>query len=90
MWRGSGGEIIESYAILTTRPNELMEPIHNRMPVILGEDEEGAWLDVEGTEITALLKSLETPFPSEHLEAFPVSTRVNSPRFDQPDLIERV
>ncbi len=89
VWRGSGGEIIESYAILTTRPNELMEPIHNRMPVILGEDDEGAWLNAQGTEITALLKSLETPFPSEHLEAFPVSAKVNFPQFDSPDLIRQ-
>ena len=89
VWRGTGGEIVESCAILTTRPNTLLEPIHNRMPVILEEGQEGLWLDPITPDTDRLLELLQRPYPADLLEAFPVSTRVNSPRIDRPELIQR-
>ncbi|MBI3934341.1 MAG: SOS response-associated peptidase [Acidobacteria bacterium] len=89
VWHGSGGEIIEGYAILTTRPNTLMAPIHDRMPVILEQEMEALWLDIPGADIASLLSTLEIPFPAEALETFPVSTQVNSPKFDFPGLVRR-
>ncbi|OFW00079.1 MAG: hypothetical protein A3H94_02495 [Acidobacteria bacterium RIFCSPLOWO2_02_FULL_60_20] len=89
VWHGTGGEIIEGYAILTTRPNVLMAPIHDRMPVILDQAMEDFWLDIPGADITSLVATLENPFPAEALEAFPVSTKVNSPKFDFPELLRR-
>jgi putative SOS response-associated peptidase YedK len=87
LWPNSDSPATGGYAILTTRPNSLMEPIHHRMPVILEEGLESAWLDIHRTNITDLLAQLEDPFPSEKLEAFPVSIRVNSPITDSPELL---
>ena len=87
---GSGGEVVESYAILTTRPNPFLEPIHDRMPVILREAREQEWLESEEARVEHLLHSLEEPYPPKLLEAFPVSKQVNSPIFDLPSLVQRV
>ena len=89
VWHDPGSELIEGYAILTTQPNALLEPIHDRMPVILDESREAAWLDVHGTDIASLLEELATPFPADSLEAFAVSPRVNSPAADSPELLRR-
>jgi putative SOS response-associated peptidase YedK len=84
-----GDEPLETFTIMTTENNELMEPIHNRMPVILHEKDEGLWLDPElkdPEKLTPLLK----PYPSEEMELYVVSTVVNSPKNDVPDCIEPV
>ena len=85
-WHGEGGEVMETYAILTTEPNELMRPIHDRMPVILRPDRESAWLETPGGKIEELIEQLSVPYPAGELEAHVVSTRVNSPTNDSPDL----
>ena len=85
-WRPRGGEAIRSCTIITTEPNSFMEPIHNRMPVILSRDAESAWLD-RGIEDADLLTGLLAPYPSEEMAAYQVSTLVNSPRNDLPDCI---
>ena len=74
---------IESCAILTTAANELVAPIHDRMPVILDRESYDLWLDPDADEeeIRALLR----PFPSDRMIAFPVSPRVNSPAVDDPE-----
>jgi putative SOS response-associated peptidase YedK len=64
-----GDEAIESYTILTTAPNTIMEPIHNRMPVILGTDDEDAWLDPETSVDTA--RAMGMACPSEWLQVAP-------------------
>jgi len=88
-WRKpDGGELI-TFTIITTRANELMKPVHDRMPVILERAGEEPWLDpdVKGAaELGALLK----PFPAEGMEAYYVSPLVNSPRNDVPQCIEAV
>lgn len=79
-------EWIESCAIVTTKPNELMVPIHNRMPVILSPDVEALWLDPSVTE-PAEVMSLLRPYDSALMEAYAVSELVNSVRNDRPELI---
>jgi putative SOS response-associated peptidase YedK len=82
-WRGPDGPV-ETCTIVTTEPNAVTAPIHNRMPVILDPADYDRWLDPSQPDGQALLK----PCPAEWLEVFPVSTRVNSPRNDTADLIE--
>ncbi len=80
----SNGERLTSLSIITTDANEVVAPIHDRMPVILAPDDEDRWL--ESTEPTQL-KRLLGPCPSEFLDAYPVSTQVNDPTNDNPDII---
>ncbi|MBE0646778.1 MAG: SOS response-associated peptidase [Bacteroidales bacterium] len=83
-WVSAEGEIILSFSIITTGPNELMAPIHNRMPVILHPENEKLWLD--DTNENALQELLK-PYPADLMKAFPVSTLVNSPKNDRPEVI---
>jgi putative SOS response-associated peptidase YedK len=69
-WR-HGDDIILSYTILTTQPNELLAPIHSRMPVIIGDDELDTWLDPEIN--TDTVKAMCMPCPSEWLTAAPAT-----------------
>jgi putative SOS response-associated peptidase YedK len=78
-----------SCVIITTAPNELMEPIHNRMPAILGREDEDGWLDPDQSEPEILLPMLES-FPAELMEAYPVSPAVNSPRNQSAEVIRPV
>jgi putative SOS response-associated peptidase YedK len=82
-----GGEPVESCTILTTDANELMRPIHERMPVIIPHDEYGLWLDPRCQE-TGQLGRLLRPFPSEGMVAYRVSTVVNNPKNDVPQCVE--
>jgi putative SOS response-associated peptidase YedK len=74
-----------TFLIITTKANELLEPIHDRMPAILSSEGEEIWLD-KGAETLEALAFL-TPYPVEQMEAFPVSRAVNEPRDEGPDLI---
>jgi putative SOS response-associated peptidase YedK len=67
------------FIIITTKPNELMEKIHNRMPVILNKDIEDDWLNPENEEPDILLKFLSS-YPASEMEAYPISSLVNSPK----------
>ena len=75
-------------SIVTTVPNNLVAPIHNRMPVILDPDDWDAWL-AEDTPL-ARLRPLLFPFPSEVLLAYPVSAAVNNVRSSGPQLLAQV
>ncbi|MFO8115227.1 MAG: SOS response-associated peptidase [Halorubrum sp.] len=77
---------VETFTVVTTEPNELVADLHHRMAVILDPDEEGTWLRGDPDEAAALLD----PYPADELTAYPVSTRVNSPAVDAPELIERL
>jgi len=87
-WEGSGISI-QSCTILTTDANDLMAPIHDRMPVILPADAYAAWLDHAVTD-PARLKSLWQPCSMEHLVAERISTRVNNPANDDPLCIKPI
>ena len=80
----------QSCTIITTTPNAVMEPVHNRMPVILPRDAEGVWLDASGARSTAELKELLAPYAGPDLEVYEVSKLVNSPRNDTPEVLARV
>ncbi len=82
------GESLETCAILTTEPNKLLKPIHNRMPVILHSSRYDRWLDPE--EEVDQLQSFLTPYQSDEMEAHPVSTYVNNPENDDENCIEPV
>jgi len=77
-------ETVPCVTILTTEPNDLMEPIHDRMPVVLSEDVESEWL----TAGPNVRKELCRPYPDEDLTAYEISTRVNNPDNDDPTVIE--
>lgn len=80
-WEGGGGQTVESCTILTTAPNELVRPLHDRMPVILPEEAYDLWLDPEIRTVERLLGLLR-PFPAERMLACPVETLVNNPAND--------
>ena len=77
---------MRSCTILTTTPNELMKPLHDRMPVILSPNDFDVWLDSEKNE-PASLGYLYEPFPDSELIATPVSTIVNNAKHEGPDCI---
>ncbi|MBW4577695.1 MAG: SOS response-associated peptidase [Aphanothece sp. CMT-3BRIN-NPC111] len=84
-WEGEDGEAIESCTILTTEPNEIMRPIHNRMPVILDPKDYDLWLDSKVK--SELLQPLLRPYSAEEMAVYPVSTKVNKPVNDSSELI---
>jgi putative SOS response-associated peptidase YedK len=83
-WQSPDGSEIRSATIVTTEPNELMRPIHNRMPVILPAAAQAQWLDPAPRFD---LQKLLLPYPSAEMEAYPVSTLVNSPANDRPEIL---
>lgn len=88
MWSDPEGSMLQTCTILTTRPNDMMAPIHNRMPVILEKEDYDMWLDPGDNPQQAL--HLLRPYPAEKMAAYPVSTFVNSPRNDAPACIEPI
>lgn len=87
-WQDPVGMALDSCTILVTAGNELMRPIHDRMPVILDDARWEAWLDPAADP--AALQALLQPYPAEAMTAWPVSLRVNHPRHDGPDCRERL
>ena len=88
-WRDPSGASIESCAIITTEANELVRPIHHRMPVILPEELEDPWLDPDLDDSIALSQFL-APFPDREIEAYEVSRLVNSASNNSPEVITPV
>jgi putative SOS response-associated peptidase YedK len=83
------GEVLDTFAILTTEPNAKMADIHDRMPVILAQKDEEEWLDPENQDAKRLAKFLR-PCPANWLETYEVSTLVNSPRNNSPEILRPV
>lgn len=88
-WKGADGEEIESCTLLTTEPNELMQPIHNRMPVILDPKDYDLWLDSE-VKKPELLQPLLRSYQTEEMTAYPVSKTVNKPSNDTAECINSI
>ena len=86
-WRPSSGRALETCTIVTTRANELVLPLHDRMPVVLDVRHFDLWLDPEEGS-PALLLPLLTPCASVEMEAVRVSRLVNSPANDDPRCLE--
>lgn len=87
-WRDENGAETLSFSMLTTQANAFMKDIHDRMPVMLSEDQFSEWLDAELTDVS-LIKSLLSSSGRADLEARPVSTLVNSPRNQGPEVLNR-
>lgn len=79
---------LETYTIITTDPNELMEPIHNRMPVILAPRDYGRWLEPGDPQRPPV--DLLRPYDAEQMTAWKVSRAVGNVRNNSPGLIEPV
>lgn len=89
-WQSPDGSQLRSFTILTTAPNDLVERTHDRMPVILrDEDAEEAWLDVQGTPVTDL-EPFFIPLAASEMDAYAVGKRVGSPANDDPGLLTPV
>ncbi len=89
IWMGPDGSEITTCALLTTRANALVAPVHARMPVILPPETWEAWLQ-PGEVDPATMEPLWRPYPAEAMQRWRVSPAVNNPRVDAPHLIEAV
>lgn len=87
-WTNQDGEILRTFCIITTGPNAVMTPIHDRMPVIVDKENWGTWLDPKFND-PSQLGAILAPFDPNRMEAWPVSRRVSSAREDGSELIER-
>lgn len=86
-WSTPDGQPIDSCTILTTVANDLIQPLHVRMPVIPASQDHDLWLDVSIWEVERP-QPLLRPYPAEEIAANPVSTRVNDPANDSPEWME--
>lgn len=85
-WSRNGDEVV-SAAIVTTEANEVVAELHDRMPVILDREEERRWLETDDVDAR---QSLLDPFPADRTTAYEVSTAVNNPANEGPELVEPV
>ena len=87
-WKSSKGEVVHSCSIITTIPNAILEPIHNRMPVILSRESECSWLTSDTD--SSYLRELLLPYPADAMEVYQVSALVNASNNDTPEVTFRV
>ena len=85
----SSSQTIQSCTTITTAPNEVCMPLHDRMPVILESKDYARWIGEEPTEPPHLMMMLK-PYPAAAMEAYPVSTRVGSVKNTDVALFERL
>ncbi|MBC8554093.1 MAG: SOS response-associated peptidase [Candidatus Brocadiales bacterium] len=89
VWKNSDGDDLKTFTIITTRPNNTLKPIHNRMPVILHQEFEDQWLNTKIQNHDSV-KRLLTPYPDDNMISYAVSNEVNNPANDNPQLIKQV
>jgi len=89
IWRNPAGVMLQTYTIVTTTPNELVAPIHNRMPAILKQDDEMRWLSHDVLPTDEVMRIL-SPYPAVRMVAYPVSDRVNKTDVDDEKVIAPV
>jgi putative SOS response-associated peptidase YedK len=88
-WTSPDGSPLRSCAIITVPSNTLLAKIHHRMPAILSLEDENRWLDTSANPVISDLLSLLAPYPPERMEMIPVSNKVNNPRYENPECMER-
>jgi putative SOS response-associated peptidase YedK len=88
-WHRGDSQPLETCTIITTRPNDLIAGLHDRMPVILPPERLAEWLAPKQLN-PERLQDLLAPHPADEMEAYPVSTYVNSPRNEGPECIARL
>jgi putative SOS response-associated peptidase YedK len=85
-WKDEAGKDIDTFTIITTNANEIVGTIHDRMPVIFNREQEMQWLDPL-FDLQAINQYL-LPYPGHDMEAYPISTLVNSPKNDIPEILK--
>ncbi len=85
-WTADGSELL-TCAVLTTEANEVVRPVHHRMPVIVPPEAYDLWLRADEVPPDRLAP-LWTPYPAAAMQGYPVHPRVNNPRYDQPDAVQ--
>jgi putative SOS response-associated peptidase YedK len=88
-WHSPTGIHLESFTIITTAANEVVQPVHHRMPAMLAPPDSKKWIEGDASELAAY-KALLRPFPAQAMTGYPVDPRVNSPAHDGPDCIEPI
>jgi putative SOS response-associated peptidase YedK len=88
LWEGPAGAV-EGVAVLTVPANDLVRPLHDRMPAVVATEDFAAWLDPRQHDHARLLTLLR-PYPADLMERWPVDRRVNSVRVDEPGLTDAV
>ena len=88
-WRPKEGKAVESCTVITTEPNDVLRPIHDRMPVIVSPTDFERWLDPMNQNVDEL-KSLLRPYPPDEMTARQVSRHVNNPRNNGPECIQAI
>ncbi|MEI7027486.1 SOS response-associated peptidase [Paenibacillus sp. y28] len=89
IWIAPDGKRLATCAIVTTTPNPLMAGIHDRMPVVLRQEDEPLWLD-RSVQDTARLQKLLVPYPGGEMRAYPVAAAVGNVRNDGPECIREL
>jgi putative SOS response-associated peptidase YedK len=85
-WRSDSGDLVDSCTIVTTEANELLRPVHDRMPMIVAPEHYERWLDAAHADVADLIAA----FPSAAMAYYPISSRVNNVRHDDASLIEPI
>jgi putative SOS response-associated peptidase YedK len=85
-WQSPDGSPLRTCTIITVPPNDLVAPIHDRMPAILRRDDEGAWLNPDLRD-PGTLRGLLMPHPDAAMDTYPVSRLVNAPTVDDPECV---
>jgi putative SOS response-associated peptidase YedK len=88
-WVADADEAVCTCTIITTEANELLSEVHDRMPVIVPRDKEDFWIDPDNGDLKGL-QALLTPYPSEEMECYQVSTKVNSAACNSPENIRPI
>ncbi len=88
-WRGPEGEVVRTCTIITTEANTTMSPVHDRMPVIVRPEHERLWLDPEIEDIEKL-RDVLIRLDNDALKMYQVSSEVNSPAKDSPEMLDPV
>lgn len=86
-WENGAGDVIESCTILTTEANDLLRPVHDRMPVILQRQDYELWLDPEMQQ-PERLQALLRPYSADAMTHYAVSARVNNPKNNSADCVQ--
>lgn len=86
IWESPDGSVIPTFAIITGKPNKVVKPIHDRMPLILEREEEDIWLK-DDEKAQKIIDDVISLYPASKLEIYPVSVMVNNPKNNSPDLI---
>jgi putative SOS response-associated peptidase YedK len=87
-WRKPDGSILESFTIITLPPNDFIRPLHDRIPAILHRDEEEPWLNCSNS--FEKVRGILEPFPSELMATHQTSTRMNDPRYNEPNCADPI